>query len=262
MQERAFPALNFTDLPLELIYEIQMFAGSECLPYTSRLLRAIFQNAPSSYRAQYIMRRVMSHPDKWPIDFYSRVLRFPLCSAAVLDLICEYSASVETWTLNGYTDVPKRLFRGLNSAGNCKERRKSIDELLPFLRHVMSKAPQVPTLNINAHKGYALSMAVHGGFPALIHFLLENGADPNQKEALAVNVAIRQKDLAMVRLLVEGSHPTPVYNNAKRRKCDDIVDCKKFPDLLKVAVKRDARDIVRYLKSKGLSPELSSIWEV
>lgn len=69
-------------------------------------------------------------------------------------------------------------------------------------------------------------------------------------------VAIRQKDLALVRMLIEREDEKT--GTAKKRKLGDRM--RVNPEMLKVAVKCDARDIVTYLtQEKGCIPDLGTL---
>lgn len=131
---------------------------------------------------------------------------------------------------------------------------------MPFLRYLID-SPKIPLLDINAHEGYALTRAVHAKFLPLIRFLLEHGADPQCKNGLAVIVAIRQKDLTLVKLLIE-PEDTPAsgtkQRKTKRRRLEDRVAVTR--DMVRAAVKVDSRDIVEYfIKEKGCIPDMQTL---
>ncbi|KAF9019571.1 hypothetical protein BDZ89DRAFT_1020705 [Hymenopellis radicata] len=236
-------------LPVELLYHIQLLALSEHLPLTSRHLKNVFDSSPNSFRAQYITQRIIPHSIDWPPNLYCRVLRYRLCTPPVLDMICTRCASATNQDLYLMTELPKHLFRRLDTR---KRPRSDADEPLPFLR-LIDANPAIPPLNVNANSGFALTMAVHASFIPLIHHLLEMGANPAAKDAIAIIVAIRKKDLYLVRMLVEHK------SCPKRWRIPDRMRCSEFPELLKVAIKVDARDIVDYLREKGCVPDLGMI---
>jgi hypothetical protein len=132
------------------------------------------------------------------------------------------------------------------------------DHPLPFLKHLYA-LPGIHPPDLNAHNGYALTRAVHARFLPLVQFLLEGGAIPQCKNSLAVIVAIRQKDLALLRVLVErdGSVRVGSGEGGKRKKIEDRVrvDAK----MLRAAVRYDARDIVQYLIDKGCVPDMQTL---
>ncbi|KAF8910690.1 hypothetical protein CPB85DRAFT_1562042 [Mucidula mucida] len=181
-------------------------------------------------------------PIDWPPNLYSKVLRYRLCTAPVLDIITTRCAAATN--LDKFTELPKHFFRRLDV---------NTDEPLPFLRQIEAN-PVIPPLNVNAHNGFALTMAVHASFIPLIHYLLALGANPDAKHAIAVIVAIRKKDLQLVRLLIE-----PLQYRSKRPRIPKRILPSERPELLKVAIQVDARDIVDYLREKGCVPDLGMI---
>lgn len=130
------------------------------------------------------------------------------------------------------------------------------------------------------------------GFVPLIEFLLDNGADPESKKSIAVNVAIHMRDLGLVRMLIERGYVPPISgatgsataaslssrrsslgrridagkggenaimaSGAKRRKMEDRM--KVTPVLLQTAVRQGAMDIVDWMmKEKGCVPDMKTI---
>lgn len=97
----------------------------------------------------------------------------------------------------------------------------------------------------------------------LVHFLLDHGASPRCKNNLPILVAVYRKDLSLVRLLVERVEcreldPEVLKQKGKRQILEDRVQV--TPEMLKVAVKLDARDIVEYfMKDKGCVPDLKTL---
>ncbi|KAF8904627.1 hypothetical protein CPB85DRAFT_962338 [Mucidula mucida] len=243
-------ALGLEYLPVELLYCVQLLALSEHLPSTSHYLKNVFDSSPNSFRAQYLTRRIVTDPVDWPPNLYSKVLRYRLCTPPVLAIICTRCASATN--LHKTTELPKHIFRRLEAR---RRPRSDADEPLPFLRLIEAK-PGIPPLNVNAHNGFALTMAVHASFIPLIRYLLELGANPAAKDAIAIIVAIRKKDLGLVRMLIE---PQQKSSSSKRRRIPDRMQPSEYPELLKVAIKMDARDIVHYLREKGCVPDLGTI---
>jgi len=100
---------------------------------------------------------------------------------------------------------------------------------------------------------------VHARYIPLVRFLLDLGASPASKKNLAVIVAITQKDLALVKMLVEREDKASLNKGtAKKRKLEDrvVLDSK----MLKVALKCDAMDIVEYLtQEKGVVPDIQTL---
>jgi hypothetical protein len=208
----------------------------------------------------------------------TKALRYPLCTRDVLDAIlrspeCPPAAFAPT------PELPRRLFRGLSPRKDARWTTR--DEPLPFLEYLYVHE-RIPRPNANAHEGYPLAMAVHAGFRPLAAFLLEHGADPARKNGLAVLVAIKHRDLGLVKMLIErggasGTEegPTPSQPQVlaakrrrgqreesrppnKRRRLEDRVQCSA--EMLRVAVKERAMDIVQYLRDeKGCVPDMKTL---
>jgi hypothetical protein len=234
----------------QLFYELQLYALSHSLPYISRHVRAIFDSAPPFFRAQYILGRGPSMSNDGS-GIYTKALRYPICTPEVLDAICRHLPDPHPGWL---CELPKRLFRSLVPKVGALEWRER-EQPLPFLRYLFESS-KIPNPNVNSHEGYALTKAVHAKFIPLIRFLLDHGASPQGKNGLAVLVAIRQKDLALVKLLIERNDPQK--STAKRRKLKDRVEVNR--EMLKAAVRCDARDIVEYLiQEKRCVPDMQTL---
>jgi ankyrin repeat protein len=203
------------------------------------------------------------------------VLRFRLCSQEVLEAILRIDPSLrkkERTSRTGTPALPAHLFSKIKQRPNFGRTGapvwKDRDYPIPFLRYLFSLEAGLTPLDVNAHGGYALTKAVHTGFRALIQFLLYHGADPSIKGNLAVLVAIRQKDLSLVKMLIEridlmvdneqGDDTTSrLKSKGKKRKLPDRISV--APEMLKVAVQCDARDIVDYLIEKGCIPDIATL---
>ena len=236
----------------QLLYEIQSIALSDSFPLTSRYLHGVFCSSTPSFRACYLLGRVLFQDS---LNVFTKALRYPLCTEEVLDSFCrqlpsEYSPSS--------CDLPRRLFRSLAPKAKSSEWSEG-DHPLPFLRYLY-QSPQIPAPDANAHDGYALTKAVHAKRPLLIQFLLDHGASPACKNGLAVSVAIRQKDLQMVKLLIERDD-IPFgrkMGKRKRRKLEDRLEVDR--EMLKMAVRCGARDIADYLIwEKGCIPDIETL---
>ncbi|KAJ3715537.1 hypothetical protein C8R42DRAFT_698371 [Lentinula raphanica] len=223
---------------LKLLYDIQLFALSHHLPCTSRYLHRIFKSAPSSLQAEYIYLRLCDATH----DFFSRALRYPICSLEVLRFIKRLTNYDKTGST--LVKTPKRLFQGLDTRKYGAAWTEQ-DHPLPFIRGLYIE-------------GFSLDIStVHMGFIPLVHLLLEEGASPAHKDNLAVRVAIRRKDLRMVKLLVERSRTNET--KSKKRKLEDRVAITK--DLLKLAVKCNAPDIVHYFtEEKACVPDMQTLY--
>lgn len=237
---------------MELLYEIQLFALSEALPNTSRHLHDVFKNTTAAFRVQYIVGRT-SHL-LTPQSALSRALQYPICSKEVLNIIIRGSSQAASQITS--LELPRRLFRSLvpkrGSVGAGRPEWIDNEHPLPYLKYLY-ETPGIPLPDPNSHDGYPLTRAVHAGFVPLISFLLARGATPKNRKGLAVMVAIRRKDLALLKMLIE--HPKGA---GKRRKLEDRMQM--TAEMLRVAVKCDARDIVEYLVvEKGCVPDMQTL---
>jgi len=271
--------LNLDSLPVELLYDIFAFARSDVLPHTCKHLYAVFKTAPTSVQAQYLLSKyyqlLSSKRAKQGIITY--ILRYPICTESVLETIFrnpEFSQlDILSSSRSSCTELPGRLFRNLAPKTKTevgKKRRRpgqwsSDDDPLPFLRYLYHH-PRIPPLDINSNQGYALTKAVGAGFTPLVRFLLKHGADPSMKGCLAVMVAIRRKDLALVKMLIEPGGETGGDESeerrgkggVKRRRLEDRVQVNQ--KMLASAMQWDAKDIANYfVKDKGLTPPMQSL---
>lgn len=268
------------DLPVELLYEVGLYAASPTLPQTCRYLNAIFKASPASYRAQYLVTCLeQSRPREDAI--ITKILRYPICNEDVLEAYFRMAASkADSWK-RWVPELPRRLFRTLAtdskssrspSVSRVAPRRgrseggalrwTELDHPVPFLRYLYT-CPHIPPPAVNSHQGYALTKAVQTRFVPLIQFLLSHGATPDWKNNLAIFIAIYRKDLPMVKMLVERSEKTntrPEGRSAgvKRRKLEDRVSV--TPEMVRAAVKCKAQDIVEYFtREKGCIPDIHTL---
>ncbi|EJF64814.1 hypothetical protein DICSQDRAFT_124968 [Dichomitus squalens LYAD-421 SS1] len=231
--------------------------------------------------------------------FVSRILRYPICTQEVLEAIfrnpsCPLASSTHS-TQRTVTVLPRRLFRNLAPRDDPGQRPwTDDDEPLPFLRYLYGHE-RISVIATNSYDGYALTRAVYAEFTPLVRFLLANEASPECKDNLAVAVAIRRRSLPLVRMLIERDGPGDVAGDsntiaqtvkrtggggsgrdvvvigkkrssssdiaprsAKKRKLGDRVTVNQ--EMLKTAVKCDARDIVEYLmREKGCVPNMQTV---
>ena len=256
------------------MHDIQLLALSESLPFTSRLLHNVYHSTSSVYRAKYIFFRLSDVTSE--SELYSRALRYPACDREVFDLLRALilrrrgsqggqgvrggkDGKTKKRKRPGQFDIPRRLFK------NLLERQTSPwtshDQPLPILRHIFDTFKDETTQpDVNANNGYALTKAVHIQSIPLIKFLLENGADPEVKGSLAIMVAIRQKNLALLKMLIERQDLAgpPSQSFGKKRKLEDRV--KPDAKMLKVAVQCKAQAITEYLyQEKGIVPDMQTL---
>ncbi|KAL4252576.1 hypothetical protein ABKN59_005027 [Abortiporus biennis] len=261
-------------LPVEILYEVFIHSESPSLPHTTRHLYSVFKHAPSSIQAEYIINRYISAmtPTRKGIGIISKALQYPICnSPSIIEAILR-DKRVDKKILRDdkKTELPRRFFRNLSPRVQRSSRKLAVEEEypLPFLRYLYAH-PKIPPINTNSFEGYALTKAVASDYISLVKFLLDQGASPQWKNGLAVNVAITRKDLPLVRLLIEPdmtiaeedtrkSETKGRRKTAKRRKLEDRM--KVTQEMLKAAVRSDARDIVEYLmKEKGCVPDMETV---
>ncbi|KAF8501726.1 hypothetical protein F5888DRAFT_1632553 [Russula emetica] len=257
-------------LPVELLYEIHLFAASEALPLTCRRLYDVFKNASPAVHADYLIARHIQSPSCLRPNIITYVLRFPLCTPSVLAALLErpsfphpvQSSSTNTDTHHTDTrtshpnppELPRRLFRQLSTSGA---------EALPHLHFLYtSSAPQLNTPRrpiIDSYNGYPLVRAASACAIPLVRFLLDHGASPRRRDALAIRIAIKRRDLSLVRLLIDPADAPPdERRTGKRRKLADRV--KVTSEMLRLAVTCGARDIAEYLMNeKGCVPDLITL---
>jgi len=274
------------DLPVELLYEIQIRSNWHALPLASKRLNQLFKSAPSSVCAEYLISRYWDSTGQSPKlgqpSLVSRSLRYAICTQATLDIMLGMP-NCPAISTSSPTELPRRLFRSLPPRPSG--RWSNSETPLPMLR-LLYTHPRIPDPDPNSWDGYALTKAVAVGFIPLVQFLLDKGASPRRKGGLAVHAAIRRKDLALVKILIEPDPSSSVYTKleaeetkrpidnrthqqrrdsdkssskgAKKRKLEDrvVVD----QSMLKVAVACDAREIVRYfVQDKGCMPDVQTV---
>ena len=168
----------------------------------------------------------------------SFALRYPLCcTPVVLDALLRRSAARPP-DVTSVVRLPRWLFRRLGPSG---------EEALPLLRYLYGRRdPSIRPIP-DSHHGFPLASAVKAGAMPLVCFLLEQGASPCFKDALAVRLAVKRRDLDLVRLLIDMS---------KGSSGEVEVDL----NMLKLAVKLGAWDIAKYfMNDKGCIPDLETI---
>lgn len=247
-------------LPVELLYEIQLFSASPSLPLTCKTLYRIFSASPPSYRAQYLIASIEAAQTRDEL-IPSKLLRYPMCTVDILETLFRISSDIIPLTWR--PELPRRVFRSLTPKSRAQTPLwTDQDHPLPFLKYLFT-CPKIRSPDVNSHDGYALTKAVQAGFVPLVNFLLDHGASPSCKNNISIFVAIYRKDLSLVRLLVERVDcrepgPGALKQKVKMQKLEDRVQI--TPEMLKVAVKLDARDIVEYfMKEKGCVPDLQTL---
>jgi len=157
---------RLTDLPVELLYEVQLDALSASFPHVSRHFYRVFKLASTSFHAEYILRRVMADGRR---GIVARALRYPLCATEVFDALCRHSDFV--LLQNESSELPRRLFK---FDPRPASQWTIHDRPLPFLKFLRNH----PTIR-GIHPfidDYGLTQAADAVFVPLIIFLLECGA--------------------------------------------------------------------------------------
>ncbi|PPQ67471.1 hypothetical protein CVT25_006012 [Psilocybe cyanescens] len=245
-----FQAIGIYSLPVELLYELELYALSESLPIASRHFNDVYKQASPFFHARYILGRVLGNHEAVLSEIYTKALRYPICTQKVLEAIRTLVQDLQP--SKSALQLPRRLFKSLTPpvSGWTKD-----DYPIPLLRYLYHTS-DIPTVNTNANEGYALTRAVHAKFKPLVEFLLAHHASPRSRDCLAVKVAIRQKNLEMVKLLVERQESKK--KKGKRRKIEDRLSLDS--DMLKIAVMANAHDIVEYLyREKKILPDMLTL---
>lgn len=169
-------------------------------------------------------------------------MRYPICTREVIEAAQLLMKNLHVSKSNSCVHLPKRLFRTLKSSVSGWS---SDDDPIPFLQYLCN-SPDIPCVDVNYPNGYALAKAVYSKFIPLVEFLLDHLASPASQGHIALKIAIRQKDLTTLKLLLERrgkGNPVPLDN-----------------ELLKIAVVVGATDIIKYLvHEKGIIPDIDTL---
>jgi hypothetical protein len=262
----------------QLLYLIHLFAVNPALPLTSKYFYLVLKRAPPSVMARYLFNR---HCDT-SLDLaglISKALTYPACTLQVfqryLDIVpASYrhlypnqrqtndAAAPIKETPTRLFMLPRRFFRDLEPTtldgtqqDNARHAFLEFLYALPPVSYVGTDKTQALKPNTNSHDGYPLIKAVQARDMRLINFLLSHKADPNKKDKSAVLLAIHQRNLDLVKLLVEGNNQRKEGHVRKKKKKEDIVDVDNI--LLAAAVRANATDIVEWLVTeKGCVPDI------
>ncbi|KAJ9097588.1 hypothetical protein QFC21_004622 [Naganishia friedmannii] len=217
---------NLDDLPVDILYEIHLLSLSEHLPLINRYLYAALSHPTVTRAARWLIRKYyysssnarQQRDSRW----LCKALECGVCDLEVLQELEriwrdeERSVSLITATPNDAASsatigdsntarprrepltcplLPKRIFR---------HRRSTTSTLAfpipPILHHLFTTYTPSP----NSHRGYPLCRAVMYADIPLINYLLRRGADPAEKDFLALQIGISRRDMRVVRLLVDG----------------------------------------------------------
>ncbi|KIL67508.1 hypothetical protein M378DRAFT_259043 [Amanita muscaria Koide BX008] len=239
-------------LPVELLHDIHLLALNHALPCSSKHLYQVFKWATPTCIAQYIVFRT-NYPKEDESYTITKALRYPVCNQNVIEALFRLLSFGKVQQQTVKCKLPKRLFRNLKSESGVQQDN---GDPLPFLRCLYATPGLSP--DPNSHQGYALSRAVHARHGPLIQFLLDQGASPSCGYGLSVMFAIKQKDLCLVRMLIEAEEKSSgkgTGKNKERRLSNNT--------MLTLALRCDARDIAEYFtRERGIVPELKPLLEI
>ncbi|KAL1413080.1 hypothetical protein Q8F55_000829 [Vanrija albida] len=288
---KATPPTSMNDLPVELIQDIHLLAGNPHFPTVNQHVHDCLTGPSPTYVAGYMLHL---YRDCHTRDILPNALRHRLVDIAVaeemrrlwdnrrgyvpshqsyLDTSPRSRSPSRTPTVSvpstpekqpkpkrpalSVHRLPRRIFR--NRPG---PKEPAVAPIIKFLFE--RYAPEV-----NGGSGYALQRAVLNGNYDLVEYLLRRGADPTQRDRLAITLAIRAKDLKMIKLLVEPLHgagtfkeegDSPSTSRGKKRKVIDRVkiDSKLVREAMSAA--DPSEDIIQYfVHEKGAMPPLNEI---
>lgn len=273
---------SLLSLPVELLYEVHIFARNPFLAISCKHIHLILKNAPTIVKVDYLLAEIPERPTFWPNEI-QRVLQYPLCNRHVLERCIGHIlppdhhldppsdwpdlSDSEKEKVSFLFPLPKRLFRDLDQPTVRDETLVTVQYLanLPIVyrgrfdtngefvgRDVIRLAP-----NPDLHQGYALIRAAQARCIPLIQLLLELGANPSRRNGLAILIAIQQRDLELVKLLVNSEEKREEVDSKKKSKQDSS---SMNSILLDEAVKARASDIVEWLvKEKGCVPDMKTL---
>ncbi|KAF8340751.1 uncharacterized protein EI90DRAFT_3036735 [Cantharellus anzutake] len=259
-------------LPIELLYEIHLFALNAQLPLVSKSMHHTLRSAPESLRARWLM---MLHPltneggqpNVQLAHIVEASLLHPVCTPGVLRAIHRIHGLVPfskklpvIWI-----KLPRRLFRYRPNASPSTSIHNNNEDAITNVLDELARHHNIYKPNINSHKGYPLIMACHRRSIPLVTLLLSYGADPGSQGSLAVKIAIRQRNLELVKLLVERRAPSviearesqPCCTRTEKPRLQDRV--RITPELVTEAIRACATDIAEYFAMKGTAPSFNAL---
>ena len=155
--------------------------------------------------------------------------------------------------------LPKRLFRNLQlPPPGTRNRHKETSAPMEFLRLLFKSVPK--GIAVNSFDGYPLARAVFANYVPLVKFLLRERAHPSSNDYLPLKIAIRRKDISLLKLLVERQDHTISHGEGrKRRWLGDRIEMLS-PKLLDIAVRAGVGDIVKWMmEEKNVVPSMETI---
>ena len=218
----------------QVIQHIHLFALCPNFPLSHPQIHATLSDVTPRYIGEYLYTL---HANAGQDRLLVRAVRHPVCSVEAVHEIQSLSARRPQKQDSDHKpgaltcdELPRRLFR----SSLCRE------GVHPLLIHLCNTYHSDP----NRHGGYALCRATLCGNHDLVSFLLAQGADPSLKSSMAIQLAIRKRDLQAVKLLTASMH-------GDRRKRRNVA---LTPALMEHAMIEGSNEIVSYLvQEKGAS---------
>lgn len=276
-----FNKFRFASLPVELFYEIHIYARNPNLPIASKHIYMTLSNAPRSVKALYILNIWTSYPT---IGEYlvrgglNRILKYPICTREVIEycftlLVPPYHLRPPsnwtepppwrpTITIKMTFSIPSRLIYDIAQPSTRKNAAAFVEYLCNLPPVYCQRLPDRLERGIlvlcpigNSEK--PLVTAIEARSISLVRSLLRCGMHPGSRNNAPVRAAIEQRDLALVKLVIDGDMEPMVTS-----KGDEMPDLHEYQrisvpvdrSMLKRAIKMQAKDIVEwFIKDKGLT---------
>lgn len=161
-----------------------------------------------------------------------------------------------------YSGTTRRLRfpEDYGSPENCH--KEAIEVETPF-RCLVTLGPADP----NSNEGYALTKAVYAQQPSIITLLLDSGANPTCKGNLAMKIALsKSRSLnAKLETLTQWRTLLPLSGQKNPALAKVLLErvkpanLQKGQELLTLALKCDARDVIEMLKERGVVPNMKTV---
>jgi hypothetical protein len=192
---------------------------------------------------------------RWLPSQINSALQFPIMTLEVLRLYLQLGHQEALPGTPGIrVHLPKRLFKHIGpiSAGGTDQ---CTNDPIPFLQILYDHFGT--RLGVDSFNGYALIRAVYALHIPLIRWLLDHGAVVNMGDTPTIKLAIKKRDLGILKMLVERveKEESP---NGKRRRLEDRVTLNSTH--LQLAIQSDAKEIARWMMDvKGVVPNVQTI---
>lgn len=272
---------SLIDLPTEILLDIHLLSESENLPIICKKLQEVFhQFTTNRYRAIYLWRKYilsdyLEGELEWKLQKrhkWDSILTNRSCTLEVLMILREFHRYELRETSTGPTlppsrgspkifisQIPTRLFKPMTSKNPIE-----LDKSYQYISTLLDE------FNVSPKRlgGYPLSRSILSGELNFIRLLLTYGANPSDKDNLAIMIAIKTGDLNLVRMLIEVDfiHPDETEDSKKLALKNHRHKKTKFEDRVKVvdqmldkALKRKDYKMGEYFMGKGARPTLETL---